>query len=509
MNMQNVSKDTVTHCNKRKFLRFIKALFRHAINSLKTRNTAWNEQKYALAIDELKLALIDRTMSPAELLLNLQQKSSLSALEKHEAAILTALCNPEKFSSAKNRYRALITHLRQGLSCNENSVLLNTLCNARFTEVNLHTFGQSLVENMIHTGVDTVTNHPICKTNYLQELPVDAQLEAMTHYPRNPSTYLKVQLGKLKATINHSFDPHIQTNVPHKQLEFSIDNDQHVTMIGMGTPTIEDGSSPAKINPEFRHFILNHSGSHLYINLQNNAPKWRIGDESARVRVLTAFSEASSGKLTLITLAQDSLFYHQKGSFGKEILSIKAFITRLITYLQSGQHGYACPAPKNTSFWTELENDLQIYARAIFDKQLDDPFSKNERRDFIELSYPVIIHHFLKECSATSMNITCKDGIDRAGKAQGLFIQYLAIGEPSGFTTERKKLMAAICLARAPIVKAQPMILSRRRRFLSALDRTNEPSCQTRLQKQFWSTKKERPSIQAPIHKESQTAISC
>lgn len=147
-----------------------------------------------------------------------------------------------------------------------------------------------------------------------------------------------------------------------------------------------------------------------------------------------------------------------------------------------------------------------MYCKAIFDKELDSKLTSQERRDFLELAYPVIIDHLLKHFDATTMNITCKDGIDRGGKTQGLFIQYLAIGEENGFTADRKKMMAAIALARAPLVKAQPMIGSRRRRFLSALQRTEAKGCYDRLRTQFWNH--EHPIITPPTEKPSQQAIA-
>lgn len=488
-------------------LRVIKRLQAAFNTYMNTHNHAWNQQKYDIVLDELRGALIQQGILPT-------QKLTEFGTESHMFGLLHALCKPEAYKDAQDRYRHMMVHLRQGLASQraDTAPFFTLVCRSRFTGVNLHTFGQSLVENMIAAGISTVTDRALPKLEWLEDLPLDKQLEAMTRSPRNLTTYLKVQLGKVKATINYLFDPHIQSNVCHRQLDFQITDRQgqtcQVIMIGMGTPTIENGRGRAEVNPEFTNFIQEHPGSHLYVNLQNNAPKWLIGDESARIDALTRCSQNSNGKLHLVTLAQDSDFYHQKKTFGKQTLTSKMFIRQFTRYMQTGQQGYQFPAALNPEFWSRLEVDLQTYCTALFDKDIDCELSVSERRDFLELSYPLIIDHLLQEFGIATMNITCKDGIDRGGKTQGLFIQYLAIGETEGFTPVRKKLMAAISLARAPLVKAQAMISSRRRRFLSALQQTEKNGCHARIQNQYWSTKKARPVITVPQHKESQIAIS-
>lgn len=466
---------------------------------LKTHNHAWNYQKYDVALDELKKAL-SKKYDLTALLQTLKEPKT--PLEMHTSQVIESLCYPEYYSDARSRYTQLLLHLRSGLE-HKGSQFLTDVATCRLCDVNMHVFGESLVENMIAAGLNTVS----ARTTWLEVLPIAVQFQAMQKARRNLSTYLKIQFNKVKATINCDFDPHFQTNVPHKQLDFTLDStSEPIRMIAMGTPTIQKTVGPTAINPEFKAFIEGlGSERHLYINLQNRQARWFFCDESSRVDALEAFSEQSRGKLHLITLAQDSAFYHQTGHF-KKPQRVDAFIDEFIHLMKEGKEGYHFGSVQDSAFWQRLQNELTTYVRALFEKNDADILNDQEKKNCIELCYPVIIHNLIEHVRAKTMQIVCKDGIDRAGKCQGLFIQYLAAGETSGLTSERKKLLAAISLARAPIVKAQPMVAGRRARFLSALAYLEDIACQARVRAQFWNHKM-RPTIIAPVREESQRAI--
>lgn len=217
------------------------------------------------------------------------------------------------------------------------------------------------------------------------------------------------------------FDPHWLGGFTSKKFLLT---KNAVQLIRMSCPTIGKNSAP-QITLEFQAFLSYLSQrnlKHTYINLQDDripCYKERIGsfdylkdvgfnEESFRVFKIREL-ELIWKHFNFISLSKDSSFYHQKGAYETK--------DRFIDFYQDFTKQIKLPASVPSSF---LEENLISIHKAFFDNK---PFlSQKERLYFIEITYCVIIAAAIK--GSYSANITCKDGIDRAGSTHGLIFVF-------------------------------------------------------------------------------------
>ncbi|WP_068469529.1 hypothetical protein [Candidatus Protochlamydia phocaeensis] len=209
------------------------------------------------------------------------------------------------------------------------------------------------------------------------------------------------------------------------------------------------------VYPEFLLF-LQLQPSHLYVNLMKR--KGMEGSSSHAIEDL----EEQVPHAFVITLDKNSPFYWQsKPDYPEEWESHsfkEAFLKQML-------------AKKGSFFWSKhLERkawreDLWQMLDAVHSLYFSNQASLNrqERQDFIELTYLAILDHLVQKWHPASMNITCKQGMDRGPSLMVLWLvqkQLLSNQE-----------VGALLLAPPLLIHNRTSHASRIERFISAAKR--------------------------------------
>lgn len=249
----------------------------------------------------------------------------------------------------------------------------------------------------------------------------------------NKSSFTRFKDSYRGLTVWSKFDPHMEGGLPNYKYGVLDKENKETHFLRLSTPTLGKNKKP-RLAPEFRaflHYLKRHKLKHTYISMQDRrsfglrtANKKReylkafgVDCETHRARLLESLNHDPSlkGVLEVVTLSKDSLFYLQKGEFsGKE--EKRKFFSDYVFFLKNNGEGYYFPLS-----WKSKKINLLI---SRFDKLLKTLFphknilTRKDKRLFIELSYLVVVD-FVQEDSF-SVNITCKQGIDRAGCSYAL-----------------------------------------------------------------------------------------
>lgn len=223
-------------------------------------------------------------------------------------------------------------------------------------------------------------------------------------------------------------------------------------IIRMAQPICQNGgiwkwmSSPSP-SPEFIRFVNSQSG-HLYVNLMK-----RHGIEGRLTQALEG-SEKEHSTLYVLTLDKDSSFYTQQSDEGS--IDTNLFLDQFTAAL-SGKQFYFTQKIEKPDFREILATVQQHYFPS------HSTLSKQERQDFIELSYLALIDHYVDKITPSTMNISCKQAIDRGPSLAVLWlIHQRAVDDEE----------AIVYLLAPPLLfHNRPSHTARLLRFQSALDR--------------------------------------
>jgi hypothetical protein len=178
-------------------------------------------------------------------------------------------------------------------------------------------------------------------------------------------------------------------------------------LIRLGQPVCHSRMfwSLPKISPEFLLF-LKKQPHHFYVNLMK-----RKGVEGIYTKALESLGE-NLNNLTIITLDKNSSFYWQDATDYPDILSAQEFKEIFLgkMLLDKGCFFWSKHIDKIT--WkTRLHSILDDIHYMIFKNSAT--LNRTERKDFIEITYLKILDVIKDKCKPSSMNITCRQGMDR------------------------------------------------------------------------------------------------
>lgn len=260
---------------------------------------------------------------------------------------------------------------------------------------------------------------------------------------------------------------------------------QKTIFIRMSTPTIGSNEG-VRVAPEFLaylDYLKSHGLSHTYVNFQDTrthrskdkvswfdkAKFFGINNESFRTKAIEQLEKLYPDTFQVISLSRNNAFYEQT-SFFRNLSNFKVFSEKFIYELMNERdNGYFLPASwlrNREETKVKLTRLFEALNHMLFDNKLE--LSRNERKVFIEAAYFFIA---IMACEgAFSVNLTCKDGIDRAGAAHGL--AYLSIlckelvnGASSQRVHELVEKFEGIIFADALTVKHRALMKGRFDRF--------------------------------------------
>jgi hypothetical protein len=172
--------------------------------------------------------------------------------------------------------------------------------------------------------------------------------------------------------------------------------------------------SPPSVSPEFLHFVQQQP-SHLYVNLMR-----RHALEGALSGALENL-DLSFPEVYVVTLDKDSDFYWQKGLYAGNSVQSAEFKTLLEEKLWEPEGDFFWSRRLPTDSWRQqLQSILDKVHGAYFgDRAI---LSQQERLDFIELTYLAILDALVQTLQPTSMNISCRQTMDRGPSLMTLWL---------------------------------------------------------------------------------------
>jgi hypothetical protein len=190
---------------------------------------------------------------------------------------------------------------------------------------------------------------------------------------------------------------------------------------------------------------------HLYVNLMR-----RSGNEGVDSAVLEAL-DRRHGACNVATFDKDSSFYWQQQK--RESMASLTFKKEFVTQLTAFGGSYYWPQKLATAEW---HNTLALAVEEVHTTHFNgkEELSRQERLDFIELTYLSILDALVATLNPPSINITCNHAIDRAPSLTVLWMT------AHGMLTEQQ--IATELLAPPLLMRNRASHASRIGRFISA-----------------------------------------
>lgn len=428
------------------------------------------EEKYKSTLDEIRSYVQGDFKAITEHILE-QKDSYRSEFFSSVTAIVNSL-KKKKIGSYKKLYKNVLSNLRSSLTAkfyrvnflkskkDPTIIFLQRLSFCLYTKINMYRYHKKLTETVArHGGFEFKKSLPYRgnssplsieeKLNKLRMVVLDtgvmqASLKKSRYFFKK-SIFSRIQESYQGFATWTKFDPNMTTSLPSYKLTLSHKDDKEnkTHFLRMSTPTIGSNKNSV-LCPEFVGFLqhLKNSGlKHTYINLQDNRnltlvksktardylKVFGVDCESYRTGVLESLNKNKdfSHVIDVITLSRDSSFYSQTGEFGI-VQDKNLFLSQYINFIQNNKQGYHFP-----DSWKSNSSEKMILLLRKFKKLFEIMFSnndfinKNEKRLFIEISYLLVIDFVQKDSS--SVNITCKDGIDRAGCLHGFMYVFFTL----------------------------------------------------------------------------------
>ena len=207
------------------------------------------------------------------------------------------------------------------------------------------------------------------------------------------------------------------------------------------------------VQPEALAFLQGQP-SHLYVNVMK-----RFGMEKAMSRAIESL-EQKIKRLYVVTLDKNSSYYWQQGTYAQETLSPKEFKAQFLQELFSGRY-YWSKKLDRVAWEAELKKILNQVQTDYFHGL--EALNSQDRQDFIELSYLKIVDRLVEKWQPASMNITCRQCIDRGPSLSTLWLYSKQIYTDSQITD--------LLLSPPVVIHNRPSFRERVNRFTSAAAR--------------------------------------
>lgn len=327
------------------------------------------------------------------------------------------------------------------------------------------------IKDATNTGIDQADHRLLCDLVNWIFLEADLQSSVQdffyTFIPR-PDGDLLDYLSAVRQALydDHRFnssllykilaDSYLEGNLPYSLVKLSPPRTTKV--VRMAHPLTEFSALPwslPKVSPEFALFLQNNP-RHLYVNLMK-----RKGSESRHTYVIEQL-ERQYPHVSVVTLDKDSPFYRQDPSCCPDSMHPAAFKKVFLEQLLDDRGNYFWSKNLDKAEWElrlvdvlDTMHDVYFPNKRVLDRQ--------ERCDMIELAYLAILDALVDALEPTSMNITCKQAMDRAPALTCLWLfQKNALD---------KDALAALLLAPPMLVHNRASHAARIGRFISAARR--------------------------------------
>lgn len=300
-------------------------------------------------------------------------------------------------------------------------------------------------------------------TIYNQMLIDDEKFRSLlSRYPNGP-LFKILDLIREENPETLAFDPLMQGNLPQKICNIE-GKGLKLSVLHCACPTRQMQINQIELAAEFGGFLRSYAEDkkpkkHLLINLQDRT-SWK---ESTRSQVLEQLQTHAEfhGSLVVVTLPKGTDFYCQNNEY-LEMGGASEFIEQFKSQIASA--GFFFP---RQCFEREIEEfsnrSLALIHEAFFDSKSN--LSRQNREDFIEIFYQMLVLKLIEIFKPASISFTCKDGIDTGAASAASFLGWIALF--SGDFSKRVDFLRWVLYAPALMIRERCVSAERLTRALS------------------------------------------
>ncbi|MCH9633687.1 MAG: hypothetical protein S4CHLAM7_04190 [Chlamydiae bacterium] len=458
----------------------------------------WNfhrerNKKYNIAIQGLRDSFLQQEGWEFMLTLHELDKNSLTldevnlikAFNKLVSCLFKEGKNPRKqHVKLSKQLRFLLNYFKKdsakvGWKTEFQHMLLNFCC-SKYYQTHFYSFGQGLLESLFSSltfsSKDTPESEHFSNYNFLDEADLIEKSK--------PFLFIEREIRKFDENLlKRCFDSH-QYNLPfllYTMAVFRQGKLAKVKMVRMGCPTRESWIEKPKVIGEFEGFLAKlqlENKSHIYINKQKT---W--GDEGKRSREVKAL-ESRYNNFSCVCIPSDGDFYFQQGRFQNLRCMDQfkmVFYRMLFEQINSGYYYLPTQWKKDPLFQKGVRQVIEEVHTLYYSSKNE--LESAERSIFIDLTYTHLILYFLQYSSCQSINITCRDGIDRAGCEQSKLLYYFQVA--LGIEEELESAKELQFVHHFPVYQAKSRaIVPARRKFLFKVFKAFTPSIKSKINEQ-------------------------
>lgn len=229
--------------------------------------------------------------------------------------------------------------------------------------------------------------------------------QVLQQHPNGP-IFKALDLIRAEDEVRY-FDPLLLGCLPEQEAVLQ-KGSWRVSVIRMGSPTIQHVIHQAYVTAEFKEYLRGLPGVALFVNLQNRT-SWQ---ECARARAIEQLGQYAefSDKLLVVTLPVATEFYMQTGIYAL-LEQADVFIEQLLQHTQDESTGcFFSPQLHQKILGPFLKKLVEAIHVSYFDRQKI--LNADERRVFISLVFNFLILKALEITHTQELIVSSKDGLD-------------------------------------------------------------------------------------------------
>ncbi|WP_042279214.1 hypothetical protein [Candidatus Protochlamydia sp. R18] len=415
--------------------------------SIKTPQIIWKVKRYDALLEQILENFKNYLISQESLLNwivhdfnNINLQNTIIPIIKH--LFVNRLRKPDRSSSEylnfqREHYKKFLKILRTAVEwseLNRNEAVTEhvfAFCHILYTETHFNHCTQIIFRTFIQLGTAKLSKEKVkyplpyvkgfdkhrmvrgLEVQYQRIASVDDSVQTTSVFTRTTNSLI----GYMNGISLYDFDPNMQSNPMHLLMNLTI-NIQGQTFctknLALGSPTIENGSGVATINPEMRGLLSYYRQKEvecglLYLNYQNcrNQVSRLAADEKPRCLAIHDLGDQFK-EFYVLTLSHNSPFYEQIGHDIEDLTasSVKSKIWADLCTTGSEVFKYYLPLDHGLSEWVKAT--LNLVHTTQFDKCKI--FTEDTLKLFIEK-----FHHTLIINAKTCFGLTLGYSIYQPG----------------------------------------------------------------------------------------------
>jgi hypothetical protein len=283
------------------------------------------------------------------------------------------------------------------------------------------------------------------------------------------------------------FDTFLQGNLPQMVGQIRLFGTS-IDVLRFGCPTRQLLIHRTTPIEEFRGFLRCNAAEkkpkkHLLFNLQNRM-SWQ---ESARCHTIEDLQNNAEFRevLSVVTLTKDGEFYHQNGEY-INCSDAEEFIERFKAQLEYPEScGFFFPAHRSLSILNHWFDDaFRCVHQLFFQEKVR--LTRQEREEFIELFYQLLILKFIELFEPDSISFSCKDAVDTGAAQLALFYGFLMLQREGTVSKEEGDFLRYLFYAPALFVRERAIHSERFIRAVATLRRAEDGKSQIKALSQLY-----------------------